>query len=152
MGKLRQRNMIKESTYRASRVASVRPSVQTPEPTTTKKKTNQTNKHLEELTRSTPESCFSYLGISTASTLTFQRSKLLSNHQKADREPRHWWLTRIILATQETEIRRIAVQNQTGQIVCKTLSQTYPSQKKTGGVAQGEGPESKPQYHKKINK
>jgi hypothetical protein len=40
MGKLRQRNMIKESTYRASRVASVRPSVQTPEPTTTKKKPN----------------------------------------------------------------------------------------------------------------
>jgi hypothetical protein len=32
------------------------------------------------------------------------------------------WLTTVILATQEAEIRRIAVQSQPGQIVCETLS------------------------------
>jgi hypothetical protein len=35
----------------------------------------------------------------------------------------------VILATQEAEIRRIAVQSQPGQIVCKMLSGKYPSQK-----------------------
>jgi hypothetical protein len=34
-----------------------------------------------------------------------------------------WWLTPIILATQEAEIRRTAVQSHSGQIVHKTLSQ-----------------------------
>jgi hypothetical protein len=33
------------------------------------------------------------------------------------------WLTSVILAAQEAEIRRIAVQNQPGQIVFETLSQ-----------------------------
>jgi hypothetical protein len=31
----------------------------------------------------------------------------------------------------------------------KTLSQKNPSQERAGGVAQGIGPEFKPQYHKK---
>jgi hypothetical protein len=35
------------------------------------------------------------------------------------------WLTPAILATQEEEIRRTAVQSQPGQIVRKTLSQKY---------------------------
>jgi hypothetical protein len=59
----------------------------------------------------------------------------------------HWWLTRVIPATQEAEIRRITVQSQPGQIVRKTLSQKNPSQNRAGGVAQGEGPEFKPRYH-----
>jgi hypothetical protein len=32
------------------------------------------------------------------------------------------WLTPLILATQEAEIRRIAAQSQPKQIACKTLS------------------------------
>jgi hypothetical protein len=45
------------------------------------------------------------------------------------------------------------VQSQSGQIVYKNLSQNKTKQNKTkqksGGVAQGVGPEFKPQYHKK---
>jgi hypothetical protein len=36
----------------------------------------------------------------------------------------------IILATQETEIRRIAVQSQPGKVICEALSQKHPSQKR----------------------
>jgi hypothetical protein len=46
----------------------------------------------------------------------------------------------VILATQE------AVRSQTGQIVHKKLSQKTLHKNRTGGVAQGEGPEFKPQY------
>jgi hypothetical protein len=63
-----------------------------------------------------------------------------------------WWLIPVILATQEAEIR-IVFQSQLGPIVLKTLSQT-PSQKRAGGMAQGEGHEFKPQDCKintKIN-
>jgi hypothetical protein len=35
---------------------------------------------------------------------------------------RSWWLTPVILATQEAEIRNIVVQSQPRQIVFKTLS------------------------------
>jgi hypothetical protein len=55
------------------------------------------------------------------------------------------WLMPIILATQEAESWRIEVQSQSGQIVCETLSGKRPSQKRAGRVAQGEGPEFKPQ-------
>jgi hypothetical protein len=55
------------------------------------------------------------------------------------------WLTSVILATQEAGIRMIVVQSQPGKIVLETLSQKNPSQK-AGGVAEGEGPEFKPQY------
>jgi hypothetical protein len=44
------------------------------------------------------------------------------------------------------------VQNQPGQIVHKTLFQKYPSQKRAGGIAQGVGPEFKPQYHTHTQK
>jgi hypothetical protein len=41
----------------------------------------------------------------------------------------HQWLTTAITATHETEIRRVIVESQPGQIVCETLSQKNPSQK-----------------------
>jgi hypothetical protein len=57
----------------------------------------------------------------------------------------HPWLTPVILATQEAEIRRITVQSQGRQVVHKTLSRKNPSHtKKAGGVAQDVGPEFKP--------
>jgi hypothetical protein len=58
----------------------------------------------------------------------------------------------IILATQETEIRGIAVWSQPGQIVLWDPILKNPSQKRAGGVAQGEGLEFKPQYWKKKKK
>jgi hypothetical protein len=85
---------------------------------------------------------------------TFYKVPSLQKHQYR----RALWLTPVILATQEAEIRilshsqRIAVRGQPWQIVCETLSQKNPSQKRVGGVAQGEGPEFKPQYHKKKKK
>jgi hypothetical protein len=47
-----------------------------------------------------------------------------------------WWITPVILASQEAEIRRIVVQGPPRQIVQETLSQKYSTQKKAGGVAQ----------------
>jgi hypothetical protein len=41
------------------------------------------------------------------------------------------------------------VQTQPGKILCETLSRKYPTQKRAGRVAQGVGPEFKPQYCKK---
>jgi hypothetical protein len=63
--------------------------------------------------------------------------------------PGRWWLTSVILATSDTEIRRIVVQSQPGQIVRETLSQKNPSQKKGWWSGQGVGPEFKSQYCKK---
>jgi hypothetical protein len=53
----------------------------------------------------------------------------------------------VILATQEAEIRRTEVQRQVGQIVLETLSKKTLFQKRAGRVAQGVGPEFKPQYN-----
>jgi hypothetical protein len=42
----------------------------------------------------------------------------------------HRWLTPVILATQEAEIRKIVVQSQHRQIVQKTPSRKYPTLKR----------------------
>jgi hypothetical protein len=54
--------------------------------------------------------------------------------------------TLVILATQEAEIRRIAVRSQSRQIVPETLSRKNPPPKSTGEVAQDVAPEFKPQH------
>jgi hypothetical protein len=51
-------------------------------------------------------------------------------YQRDYNEARHQWLTPVILATQKAEIRMITVRSQPGEIVCETLSQKNPSQKK----------------------
>jgi hypothetical protein len=42
----------------------------------------------------------------------------------------------VILVTEEAEIRRIAVQSQPGQIVCKTLSRKTLHKKKKKGLVE----------------
>jgi hypothetical protein len=57
----------------------------------------------------------------------------------------------VTLTTQEAEIRRIMVQSQPGKVDREPLSQKNPPQKRTGGVAQGVGPEFKHiSTHKKM--
>jgi hypothetical protein len=72
-----------------------------------------------------------------------------SNYQKS--LARCWWLTIVILATQEAEIRQI-VQSQPRKIVLKTLSKKTHRKKRAGGVAQSEDPGLKPQHCKKKKK
>jgi hypothetical protein len=52
------------------------------------------------------------------------------------------WLTPVIPATQEAEIRRNEVPSQPKLIV----SRKYPTEKRAGRVTQGVGPEFKSQY------
>jgi hypothetical protein len=58
----------------------------------------------------------------------------------------------VSLATQEAEIKRIVVQRQPGQTVQEPLCRKTLYKQRAGGVAQGKGPEFKPQYHKKKKK
>jgi hypothetical protein len=57
----------------------------------------------------------------------------------------HWWLMHF-LAIQEAEIRRITVKASPRQIVYENLSQKIFHNNRTGGVAQGEGPEFERQH------
>jgi hypothetical protein len=59
------------------------------------------------------------------------------------------WLTPVIPATQEAEMRQIMVQSQPRKIVHQTQSAKNPSQKRDGKVVQGVGLECKPQYRGK---
>jgi hypothetical protein len=47
-----------------------------------------------------------------------------------------WWLTPVILVTQEAEIRRFKFQCQPREIVQETLSQKSPTQKRAGGMTE----------------
>jgi hypothetical protein len=64
------------------------------------------------------------------------------------------WLTPVILAIQEAESRRIVVRrSQLGETVHRTLSQKKSHhKKKSWWMAQGVGPEFKPQYQNKKRK
>jgi hypothetical protein len=66
--------------------------------------------------------------------------------------PGRWWLMPVIPATQEAEIRRMEVWSQSEQIVHETLSWKTLHKNRAGGVAQGAGPEFKPQYQKEKKK
>jgi hypothetical protein len=66
---------------------------------------------------------------------------------------RCWWLTPVILATWEAEIRRITVRSQPQTNSLQgPISKRNPSKKSAAGVAQGVGPEFKPQSAKKKKK
>jgi hypothetical protein len=58
-------------------------------------------------------------------------------------------VTPIILATQEAGIRKVTVRSQAGQKVLGPLSRKTLHKNRAGVVAQGEGPEFKPQYRQK---
>jgi hypothetical protein len=62
------------------------------------------------------------------------------------------WLTPVILATQEAEIRRIPIRSQHREIVHKTLSQKNLPLKRAGAVVQGVSPKFKPQFCKNKTK
>jgi hypothetical protein len=63
------------------------------------------------------------LGAIFASIAMKTKYRCLLFHLKIIIVARCWWLTPVILATQEAEIRRISVQYQLRQIVHETLSQ-----------------------------
>jgi hypothetical protein len=63
---------------------------------------------------------------------------------KKSRSARHRWLTPVILATREAEIRRIMVRSQPRQIVRETLSQNTLHKNRAGRVAQGKDHGFKP--------
>jgi hypothetical protein len=69
--------------------------------------------------------------------------------QEASSGARRRWLTPVIPAPREAEIRRITVRNQPRETVQETLYQKNPSQKRAGGVAQDVALSSNPSTAKK---
>jgi hypothetical protein len=63
-----------------------------------------------------------YFKIKLKSKINVKTSTLQTMGSKRDKSSRILWLTLIILAIQEAEIKRIAVQSQLKEIVRKTLS------------------------------
>jgi hypothetical protein len=51
-------------------------------------------------------------------------------------KPRCWWLTPVILVTQEAEIRRITVQSQPGKQFVRLYLENTQYKKRVDGVAQ----------------
>jgi hypothetical protein len=54
----------------------------------------------------------------------------LNPHFKKCIKARHWWLSPVMLLTQEAEIRKTVVGRQLRQIVCEILAQKNPITKK----------------------
>jgi hypothetical protein len=115
--------------------------------------------------------CFSYLfhllfGGTRVCPQSLGPARQVFSHLSHVPRPRHWsyeekvclarhlWLTPILQGTwkADSSIKKIEVWNQSEQIVCETLSQNNPSQKKAGGVTQVVGPEFKFQYHTHTKK
>jgi hypothetical protein len=70
--------------------------------------------------------------------------------RKTDPLARHWWLTPVILAIQEAEIRRMGFEASSGKQFTRPYLEKTHHKKRAGGVVQGEDPEFKPQHQ--INK
>jgi hypothetical protein len=72
--------------------------------------------------------------------------------KKSEAQVGRLWVTPVILAIQEAEIRRIGDRSQPEQIVLETLTQKKLFTKKAGGVSQDVGLEFKLQYCKEKKK
>jgi hypothetical protein len=65
---------------------------------------------------------------------------------------RYQWLTSLILATQESEIRWWQFEASPGKQLSRPYLKKTHHKKRAGGVAQGRGPEFNPQYQKNKKK